>query len=114
MREVGGSSPSSPIGLNHPAGWRRVAESVSEWSLPGWLGTVDGVSEAAASSPRMQPLFVECREQFVGGDRRCTALAHLDAGGDVRQPDRLLNLRAGCERGGHPRRARVAGARDIA
>ena len=40
MREVGGSIPSSPIGPNRPAGWGWVAESVLEWSLPGWLGKV--------------------------------------------------------------------------
>lgn len=58
MREVGGSSPSSPIGLNHPAGWRRVAESVSEWSLPGWLGTETEYQRRLHPDERMRPLLL--------------------------------------------------------
>jgi hypothetical protein len=69
MREVGGSSPSSPIGLNHPAGWRRVAESVSEWSLPGWLGTEMESAKRLHPGAWMQPLrlsviLIEYRKQL--------------------------------------------------
>ena len=107
--------PRAPAAASASAcGRRGGCGSRSEYACEQKPRVPDALDQSPAPEPPdlIEPLLVH-REHLLGRHRRDPGLAHLHARRVVRELRRLADRRPGRERRAHPRRHRVARARDV-